>query len=204
MATTPSVKLHRPSLLSKFFYELSLWRDYLELTKPKVVALMLITTVIGMRLATLDPIPLSLFITALFGISLSMGGAAAINHVVDHKIDTLMARTSKRPVATGKIGNTKALLFATGLCLISLLILEVFVNRLTAVLTFSGMVGYAVIYTFYLKRATPQNIVIGGLAGALPPLLGWTAVTNSTFLPIQKKVAFALYSFSCSKTHSVI
>lgn len=154
------------------------WRDYLELTKPKVVALMLITTVIGMRLASIDPIPLSLWISALLGIALSMGGAAAINHIVDRKIDLLMNRTAKRPIATGRIDNTKALVFAGALCLLSLLILEIFVNRLTAILTLSGMVGYAFIYTFYLKRATPQNIVIGGLAGALPPLLGWTAVTN--------------------------
>ena len=154
------------------------WRDYLELTKPKVVLLMLITAVVGMQLATPTLVALDTLLFTFIGLALAMGGAAAVNHVVDQRIDALMSRTANRPLAAGRLNNTHALWFAATLCVVSIVWLDVLVNRLTAMLTLFGVVGYALIYTFYLKRATPQNIVIGGLAGAIPPLLGWTAVTN--------------------------
>ncbi len=154
------------------------WKDYLELTKPKVVALMILTSVIGMCLATPGWVPLDIFILGNLGIALCAGAAAVINHVVDRQIDTLMSRTHKRPVATGRVEPVQALLFATMIGSLGMAILLYFINALTAWLTFASLVGYAVIYTLILKRATPQNIVIGGIAGAAPPLLGWTAVTG--------------------------
>nr|WP_199740785.1 heme o synthase [Legionella septentrionalis] len=156
----------------------STWRDYLELCKPRVVALMLLTVVVGMYLATPGWVPVATLISALLGIGLCAGSAAAINHLVDKRIDAMMARTKKRPIAHGRISVKEAFLFACVLGVGGLVILILFVNRLTAVLTFVSLIGYAGVYTGYLKRATPQNIVIGGLAGAAPPLLGWTAVTN--------------------------
>jgi protoheme IX farnesyltransferase len=150
----------------------------LELTKPKVVLLMLVTAMVGMLLATDSAIPLGTLLSTLIGLALGMGGAAAVNHVVDQHIDKLMHRTVQRPIATGRITPQKAIGFAILLCVASMVLLDVAVNRLTAVLTFAGVMGYAVVYTLYLKRSTPQNIVIGGIAGAIPPLLGWTAVTN--------------------------
>ena len=164
---------------SPFFKGGSLWKDYFDLTKPKVVALLMVTTIVGMLLSTDGWVPLPIFFWANLGIALTMAGSAAINHAVDQRIDLLMARTHKRPVATGRIGVKQALIFALTLCMIGLSILIIKINLLTAILTLLGGVGYAVIYTLYLKRATPQNIVIGGLAGAIPPLLGWTAVTNN-------------------------
>jgi len=155
-----------------------IWRDYLELCKPRVVALMLLTVVVGMYLATPGWVSLPLLAWTLSGIGLCAGSAAAINHLVDKRIDAIMLRTQKRPVAHGRIAVKQALMFATVLGLTGLAILICFVNSLTAVLTFVTIIGYAGIYTGYLKRATPQNIVIGGLAGAAPPLLGWTAITN--------------------------
>lgn len=152
--------------------------DYLELCKPKVVLLMLLTAVVGMCLAAPGLLPVRQFFFGLLGIAFCAGSAAAINHLVDRHIDTLMARTSKRPIAQGTISPTKAMIFALILGVIGMLVLFVFVNQLTALLTFVSLIGYAVIYTGYLKRATPQNIVIGGLAGAAPPLLGWTAITG--------------------------
>lgn len=154
------------------------WRDYLELCKPRVVALMLLTAMIGMYLASNHWIPLSLQFFALAGIGLSAASAATINHLVDRKIDSIMARTQKRPVARGVISLKEALVFSFILGLLGLALLFIWVNTLTAILTFLSLIGYAGIYTGFLKRATPQNIVIGGLAGAAPPLLGWTAVTN--------------------------
>lgn len=154
------------------------WRDYLELCKPRVVALMLLTVVVGMYLAVPGWVPLSTLTFSLLGIGLCAGSAAAINHLVDKRIDGIMARTSKRPVARGRVSVIQAFYFATILGLVGLLVLDLLVNRLTAILTFVTIIGYAGVYTGYLKRATPQNIVIGGLAGAAPPLLGWTAVTN--------------------------
>ena len=154
------------------------WRDYLELTKPKVVALMILTTVIGMCLATPGWVPMDALIFGNLGIALCAGSAAVINHVVDRQIDTLMARTHKRPVATGRVEPLQALLFALALGVIGMSVLVWLVNPLTAWLTLASLIGYAVVYTLILKRATPQNIVIGGIAGAAPPLLGWTAVTG--------------------------
>lgn len=154
------------------------WRDYLELCKPRVVLLMLLTVVVGMYLATPGWVSLSLIAYSLVGIGFCAGSAAAINHLVDRHIDSIMARTKKRPVAHGRVSVMQALWFAIIMALIGLSILAVYVNKLTALLTFITIIGYAGVYTGYLKRATSQNIVIGGLAGAAPPLLGWTAVTN--------------------------
>lgn len=154
------------------------WRDYLELTKPRVVMLLMLTAIVGMFMATDAMVPLDVLLLGSFGMACAMGAAAAVNHVVDQRIDALMARTGNRPIVQGKISPQKALLFATVLSVVSMFILSFFINTLTAFLTLFGIVGYAFVYTLYLKRATPQNIVIGGLAGAIPPLLGWTAVTN--------------------------
>lgn len=154
------------------------WRDYLELCKPRVVALMLLTALVGMFLAKTSIPSLGLIITSLLGIGLCAGSAAAINHLVDKRIDTMMARTHKRPIAMGRVSVLQGLIFATVLGMLGFFVLLYGVNQLTALLTCVSLIGYAGIYTGYLKRATPQNIVIGGLAGAAPPLLGWTAVSN--------------------------
>ena len=155
------------------------WRDYYELCKPRVVALMILTAVVGMLLATNAGIPWHALLWGNLGIALMASSAAAINHIVDQKIDAVMARTQKRPIVQGRIDPSYALLFALALALTGMLILTLLVNPLTAWLTLASLIGYAVIYTLFLKRATPQNIVLGGIAGAAPPLLGWTAVTNS-------------------------
>lgn len=154
------------------------WRDYIELCKPRVVMLMLLTVLVGMYLAAPGWVSLSLLGASLLGIGLCAGSAAAINHLVDRRIDAIMARTKKRPVAHGRVSVLQASWFALIMGVLGLTVLTVLVNKLTALLTFITLIGYAGIYTGYLKRATPQNIVIGGLAGAAPPLLGWTAVTN--------------------------
>lgn len=154
------------------------WRDYLELCKPRVVALMLLTSVVGVLLAPFEAFPWQAMLFGNLGIALMAGGAAVINHVVDHRIDLIMARTRMRPVAQGKIPVNRALLFATVISSAGFAILMGLVNAVTAWLTFASLIGYAVVYTMFLKRATPQNIVLGGLAGAAPPLLGWTAVTG--------------------------
>ncbi len=154
------------------------WRDYLELTKPRVVALMIITSAIGMLLSTPGAIPWSVLLLGNLGIALCAGSAAAINHVVDRRIDIHMARTQRRPLAQGRVHPLHALLFALVLGVAGMARLLLWINALTAWLTLGSLLGYAVIYTSFLKRATPQNIVIGGLAGAAPPLLGWTAVTG--------------------------
>ena len=154
------------------------WPDFLELTKPRVVALMLITALIGMCMAVPGFVPWEPLILGNFGIGLCAGAAAAINHVVDERIDQKMSRTTNRPVATGRVSQTEALIFAALLAVLGAALLAWTINVLTAVLTVASLVGYAFIYTMFLKRATPQNIVIGGLAGAAPPLLGWTAVTG--------------------------
>ncbi|MCK9467811.1 MAG: heme o synthase [Porticoccaceae bacterium] len=154
------------------------WRDYLELTKPRVVALMILTALIGMFLAVPGMVPPSVLLWGNLGIALCAGSAATVNHLVDRHVDTKMARTFNRPIATGRVEPRNALLFAVLLGLSGMVILVVFINALTAWLTLASLVGYAVVYTLFLKRATPQNIVIGGLAGAAPPLLGWTAVTG--------------------------
>ena len=154
------------------------WPDFLELTKPRVVALMLITALIGMCMAVPGFVPWEPLILGNLGIGLCAGAAAAINHVVDERIDQKMSRTTNRPVATGRVSQTEALIFAALLAVLGAVLLAWTINVLTAVLTVASLVGYAFIYTMFLKRATPQNIVIGGLAGAAPPLLGWTAVTG--------------------------
>ena len=156
----------------------AVWRDYLELTKPNVVALMILTTVIGMFLSVPGMVPVNVLILGNLGIALCAGAAAVVNHVVDRQIDTKMARTVNRPVAKGRVEPLQAMAFATVLGLLGMAILLVYINPLTAWLTLASLVGYAGVYTLFLKRATPQNIVIGGLAGAAPPLLGWTAVTG--------------------------
>jgi protoheme IX farnesyltransferase len=158
--------------------ERALWRDYLELTKPRVVLLMLITSLVGMFLATRAGVPWTVLVFGNLGIGLCAGAAAAVNHVVDRRIDSVMARTHKRPVTAGRLSPAAALTFAASLAVAGMLLLLVFTNQLAAWLTLASLVGYAVIYTGFLKRATPQNIVIGGLAGAAPPLLGWVAVTG--------------------------
>ncbi|MEC8308441.1 MAG: heme o synthase [Pseudomonadota bacterium] len=155
------------------------WRDYLTLTKPRVVAVLVLTSMVGMLLARPVLPSVELFILANLGIGLAASAAAAVNHVVDRRIDALMSRTKHRPVSEGKVSPINALLFAFALGVTGLGILVIVANPLTALLTFASIIGYAVIYTLYLKRATPQNIVIGGLAGAAPPLLGWVAVTNT-------------------------
>ena len=152
--------------------------DYLELTKPRVVALMILTSCIGMLLSVPGMVPLNTLVLGNIGIAFCAGAAAVINHVVDRKIDIKMARTLNRPVARGRVQPYQALLFSAILGVAGMAILLVFINALTAWLTLASLFGYAVVYTSYLKRATPQNIVIGGLAGAVPPLLGWTAVTG--------------------------
>ena len=154
------------------------WRDYLELTKPKVVLLMLITSLVGMFLATRAGVPWTVLVFGNLGIGLCAGAAAAVNHVVDRRIDSIMARTHKRPVTAGRLSPVAALSFALLLAVTGMALLLAFTNELAAWLTLASLLGYAVLYTGFLKRATPQNIVIGGLAGAAPPLLGWVAVTG--------------------------
>ena len=155
-----------------------LFRDYLELTKPKVVALLVLTAIVGMVLATPKDPTVGLVFWSMLGIGLLSAAAAAINHIVDYQIDAKMARTHNRPIAKGRVAMKNAGIFATVLAVIGFGALALFVNMLTAWLTLASLFGYAVFYTMYLKRATPQNIVIGGLAGAMPPLLGWTAMTG--------------------------
>jgi heme o synthase len=155
------------------------WEDYLALCKPKIVALIVFTAVVGMFLATPGMVPMSALIFGTLGIGLAAASAAAINHVVDHRIDSAMARTRRRPLPRGHVGTQAAILFAFVLGGLSMFILVRFVNELTAILTLVSLIGYGFIYSLYLKRATPQNIVIGGAAGAAPPVLGWTAVTGT-------------------------
>ena len=157
---------------------LSHWRDYLELCKPKVVLLLVFTAIVGMLLSTPGLVPLQEFVVGTLGIGLASASAAAINHIIDHRADARMARTKNRPLPKGNLTLTQCLIFALTIGVLSMVMLILWVNLLTAVLTFLSLIGYAVIYTLYLKRATPQNIVIGGAAGAMPPVLGWAAVTG--------------------------
>ena len=154
------------------------FNQYWELTKPRVVALIVFTALVGMFLAVPGLPPLRESVFGLLGIWLAASSAAAINHLIDQRIDRVMARTSHRPLATGALRPVQVLVFALVLGVASMLVLVLLVNTVTAVLTFASLIGYAVVYTGFLKRATPQNIVIGGVAGAAPPLLGWAAVTN--------------------------
>lgn len=156
----------------------SVWRECYELCKPKVVALIVFTAMVGMFLATPGMVPWSALVFGTLGIGLAASAAAAINHIVDQKADAAMARTCDRPLPSGRLSNREAMLFAVSIGVLAMAILFFLVNPLTAALTFASLIGYAVVYTMYLKRATPQNIVIGGAAGAAPPVLGWTAVTG--------------------------
>ncbi len=155
------------------------WQDYLALCKLKVVSLIVFTAVVGMFLATPTMVPWDILIYGTIGIGLAACSAAAINHVVDHRIDSIMARTNRRPLPKGKVSLLNAVIFAWFLGTISMGMLAFLVNPLTAGLTALSLIGYGFIYSMYLKRATPQNIVIGGAAGAAPPVLGWTAVTGT-------------------------
>ena len=176
----------------------ALWRDYLELTKPRVVVMMLLTSLVGMFLATRAGVPWTILVFGNLGIGLCAGGAAAVNHVVDRRIDAVMARTHKRPLAEGRVSPLAALSFALLLSVSGLALLLVFTNALAAWLTLASLLGYAIIYTGFLKRATPQNIVIGGLAGAAPPLLGWVAVTGHV---TAEPLLLALIIFAWTPPH---
>jgi heme o synthase len=155
------------------------WRDYYELGKPRVVALIVFTAVVGMFLAVPGLPPWPALVYGTIGIGLAASCAAALNHVVDRRFDEKMARTMNRPIPTGHVTTRQALTYAALLGVVGMLMLWQLVNPLTAVLTFLSLIGYAVLYTVWLKHVTPQNIVIGGAAGAAPPVLGWTAVTGS-------------------------
>ncbi len=154
------------------------WRDYLEVCKPKVVLLLVFTALVGMALSTPGLMAFEPLLFGTLGIGLASASAAAINHVIDQKADAEMARTRSRPLPQGKLSTKETLVFALSIGGVAMLILWFLVNPLTAVLTFFSLIGYAVVYTMYLKRATPQNIVIGGAAGAMPPVLGWAAMTG--------------------------
>ena len=155
------------------------WRDYLELTKPRVVLLMLLCALVGMFLATPGAPAPEVVLAALLGIALVAGSAAAVNHIADARVDARMARTRNRPVPQGRVKPLAAGLFAAALGIVGMAVLLTWVNPLTAWLNLASWVGYGLVYTLYLKRATPQNIVIGGLFGAAPPLFGWTAVAGA-------------------------
>ncbi len=155
------------------------WRDYLEMCKPRVVLLMLLCAVVGMFLATPGMVPIATLVFATLGIALVAASAAVVNHIADAQIDARMARTHDRPIATGRVTSTNGLIFSAILGIAGMWVLHQFVNPLTAWLNLASWIGYGIIYTLFLKRATPQNIVIGGLFGAAPPLFGWAAVSNS-------------------------
>ena len=165
--------------MSEAVFGAATWRDYLELTKPRVVLLMLLCALVGMLLATPDMPPLSIVLAGLGGIALVAGSAAVVNHIADARIDARMARTRNRPIPKGRVSPRSGIVFAAVLGIAGLVVLVTWVNPLTAGLNLVSWIGYGLLYTFYLKRATSQNIVIGGLFGAAPPLFGWTAVTNS-------------------------
>jgi len=152
--------------------------EYYQLCKPKVVYLILFTAVAGMLLSSPTMVSIDILFFGLLGIGLGAASGAAINHWVDRRIDIIMARTKNRPLPQGNISSRSALIFAISLGVLSMVILVAFVNIMTAVLTFMALIGYAVVYTMFLKHSTPHNIVLGGAAGAAPPVLGWTAVTN--------------------------
>jgi len=166
------------------------WREYLSLTKPKVSLLIVFTAIVGMVLASPGMVPLPALVFGTLGIAMASGSAATLNHILDRRIDKQMARTRRRPLATGSLRTSQALAFAGVLCVGSMMLLWRSAGSLCALLTFGSVIGYAVVYTGWLKRATPQNIVIGGAAGAAPPVLGWVAVTHS--LDAQALVLFMI------------
>ncbi len=153
-------------------------RKYYNLCKPKVVLLIVFTAIVGMLLSTPGALPLDIFLAATIGIGLASASGAALNHWVDQRIDVIMDRTSKRPLPQGELSSQSALVFALSLAAIAMMILLAWTNLITTLLTLTSLIGYAVIYTMFLKRSTPQNIVLGGAAGAAPPLLGWAAMTG--------------------------
>jgi len=169
VATTPHFAPTAPAL----------WRAYLELTKPRVIALVSFTALVGTLLASPGLPPLEALVWGNLGIALAAACAATLNHVLERRLDAQMTRTRRRPLPTGRLNERQALAFAALLGVAAMAMLALLVNLLTALLTFLSLIGYAVLYTLWLKRATPQNIVIGGAAGAAPPVLGWTAVTGS-------------------------
>ncbi|MGR8998099.1 MAG: heme o synthase [Gammaproteobacteria bacterium] len=168
------------------------WKNYYTLCKPNVVAEMLFTAVVGMLLAVPGMPPLEPFIYGTVGIALAASSAAAMNHFIDRKADALMRRTEKRPLPAGELSTGNVITFSIVLGVSSMLLLVFLVNTLTAILTFLSLFGYAIIYTLYLKRATPQNIVIGGIFGATPPLLGWCAMTGEIH-PYALLLALIIY-----------
>jgi protoheme IX farnesyltransferase len=160
------------------------WRDYVTLTKPRIMTLLLLTGAAGMFVGAGGVPPLDTFAVMLVGLALACGGASALNHVIDRDIDRLMGkRTERRPVAAGRIAPSRALEFGLALSALSFVLLAAFVNPLTAVLALVGNLFYVLVYTRWLKRWTPQNIVIGGAAGAMPPLVGYAAATGDLALP---------------------
>ncbi|MFP6807813.1 MAG: heme o synthase [Pseudomonadales bacterium] len=165
--------------LSQTFGNTAAWRDYYEMCKPRVVMLMLLCTLVGMMLATTGMVPWDILIFGNLGVALVAGSAAALNHLIDAGVDAKMARTENRPIATGRVSNRQGAIFVGITGILGIAILAILVNPLTAWLNLASWVGYGIIYSVYLKRTTPQNIVIGGIFGAAPPLFGWTAVTNS-------------------------
>ncbi len=165
-------------LLSSRLPLLGQWRDYYTLTKPRVVQLLVFTAIVGMFLATPGMVPWDVLILGSLGIGLAAASGAVVNHIVDQRVDAQMTRTRQRPLPTGRVSDRDAFVFAIVLGVSGIGLLTIAINPLTAFLTFFSLIGYAVVYTIFLKRATPQNIVIGGAAGAAPPLLGWAAVTN--------------------------
>ena len=165
--------------MSEVISSVSGWRDYLEMCKPRVVLLMLLCALVGMYLATPGGVDLSTLVFGLTGIGLVAGSAAVVNHIADAHIDARMARTQTRPAANGRVTPVQGMIFSAATGITGMVLLWFWVNPLTAWLNLASWVGYGLVYTFWLKRATPQNIVIGGLCGAAPPLFGWTAVTNS-------------------------
>ncbi len=176
MKIEPTVTV--PSATARRRRATALAREYFELTKPRVVALIVFTAVVGMFLSTPAGLPLARFLLGMLGIALAAASAAAFNHVLDREADAAMARTRQRPLPSGSLSPREAVTFAVILGLASMTILVLGVNPLTAVLTFASLIGYSIVYTVYLKYATPQNIVIGGAAGAAPPVLGWAAITG--------------------------
>jgi protoheme IX farnesyltransferase len=177
---------------------LTSWRDYYEMCKPRVVMLMILTSVVGMLLAVPGMVPLDVLILGNLGIALVAGSGAVVNHLIDRKVDSLMKRTHNRPLPQGRVEPLFAFLFATVIGVAGMLILLLWVNPLCAWLTLASFVGYAFVYTGYLKRATPQNIVIGGLSGAMPPLLGWSAVSGDIH---QDALILVLIIFAWTPPH---
>ena len=161
----------------------SSWRDYVTLTKPRIMVLLLLTTATGMLVGAGGVPAAGLLAATLGGLALACGGASALNHVLDRDIDAHMRRTDRRPVAAGRVAPARALEFGVALSALSFVVLASFVNVLAALLAVAGNLFYVVVYTRYLKRSTPQNIVVGGAAGAVPPLVGWAAATGNLTLP---------------------